>query len=61
MPFRLPLKDMPHQEKLDAMESLWADLVRTPKPLIHPPGTKKSSMSTFENIKKRRSEVELKR
>jgi hypothetical protein len=31
MPFSLPLKDMTLQEKLDARESPWEDLVRTPE------------------------------
>ncbi len=36
MPFHLPLKDMTLQEKLDAMESLWEDLVRTPEAIESP-------------------------
>jgi hypothetical protein len=36
MPFNLPLKDMTLQEKLDAMESLWEDLVRTPEAIESP-------------------------
>ena len=36
MPFNLPLKEMTLQEKLDAMESLWEDLVRTPEAIESP-------------------------
>ncbi len=37
MPYNLPLKDMTLQEKLDAMELLWEDLVRTPEAIESPP------------------------
>lgn len=36
MPFRLPLKDMTLKEKLEAMESLWEDLARTPEAIESP-------------------------
>ena len=36
MPITLPLKDMTLQEKLEAMESLWEDLARTPEAVESP-------------------------
>lgn len=36
MPFHLPLSDMPLQEKLAAMETLWEALTRTPADIESP-------------------------
>jgi len=43
MAMNLPLSRMGLQEKLVAMELLWADLSATPIKLCHRPGTAKSA------------------
>jgi len=51
MPFHLPLKDMTLQEKLDAMESLWEDLVRTPEAIDSPAWHKDVLDERFRSLK----------
>jgi hypothetical protein len=50
MSFHLPLKDMTLQEKLDAMESLWEDLVRTPEAIESPPWHKEVLDERLKNL-----------
>jgi Putative addiction module component len=50
MPFHLPLKDMTLQEKLDAMESLWEDLVRTPEAIESPAWHKEVLDERLKNL-----------
>ena len=51
MPFNLPLKEMTLQEKLDAMESLWDDLVRTPEAIESPAWHKEVLDERFRKLK----------
>lgn len=51
MPFNLPLKEMTLQEKLDAMESLWEDLVRTPEAIESPAWHKEVLDERFRKLK----------
>jgi hypothetical protein len=56
MPFHLPLKDMTLQEKLDAMESLWEDLVRTPEAIESPAWHKEVLDERLRNLKDGKSQ-----
>ena len=55
MPFHLPLKDMTLQEKLDAMESLWEDLVRTPEVIESPAWHKEVLDERLRNLQEGKS------
>lgn len=56
MPFHLPLKDMTLQEKLDAMESLWEDLVRTPEVIESPAWHKEVLDERSRNLQEGKSQ-----
>jgi hypothetical protein len=56
MPFHLPLKDMTLQEKLDAMESLWEDLVRTPEAIESPAWHKEVLDERLRNLQDGKSQ-----
>ena len=56
MSFHLPLKDMTLQEKLDAMESLWEDLVRTPEAIESPAWHKEVLDERLRNLQEGKSQ-----
>ena len=56
MPFNLPLKDMTLQEKLEAMESLWEDLVRTPEAIESPAWHKELLDERLRDLQEGKSE-----
>lgn len=57
MPFHLPLKEMTVREKLEAMEALWEDLVRTPESIESPAWHKEVLDERLRNLKEGKTQL----